>query len=74
MSRVFASAKLLKIEIAKDAELCEKAKQANTWIGYQCGNKPLRHRWVRPKDAKTGSLVLLDARNARISKDMLTRE
>jgi hypothetical protein len=63
---------LLRIEVAKDAELREKAKQATPWIGYQCGDKPLRHRCVRPKDAKTGNLVLLDVRNANNTKDMLT--
>jgi hypothetical protein len=69
---VFASAELLLIEVAKDAELREKAKQATPWIGYQCGDKPLRHRCVRPNDAKTGNLVLLDVRNANNTKDMLT--
>ncbi len=63
---------MLRIEVAKDAELREKAKQATPWIGYQCGDKPLRHRCVRPKDAKTGNLVLLDVRNANNTKDMLT--
>ena len=48
------------------------AKRATPWIGYQCGDKPLRHRCVRPKDAKTGNLVLLDVRNANNTKDMLT--
>jgi hypothetical protein len=63
---------LLRIEVAKDAELREMAKRATPWIGYQCGDKPLRHRCVRPKDAKTGNLVLLDVRNANNTKDMLT--
>ena len=63
---------MLRIEVAKDAELREKAKQATPWIGNQCGDKPLRHRCVRPKDAKTGNLVLLDVRNANNTKDMLT--
>ncbi len=30
--RVFASAELLRIEVAKDAELREKANQATLWI------------------------------------------
>ena len=72
MASCFSSAELLRIEVAKDAELREKAKQATPWIGYQCGDKPLRHRCVRPKDAKTGNLVLLDVRNANNTKDMLT--
>ena len=63
---------MLRIEVAKDAELREKAKQATPWIGYQCGDKPLRHRCVRPNDAKTGNHVLLDVRNANNTKDMLT--
>ena len=61
-----------RIEVAKDAELREKAKQVTPWIGYQCDDKPLRHRCVRPKDAKTGNLVLLDVRNPKNTKDMLT--
>ncbi len=72
MFRVFLSVELLRIEVAKDAELREKAKQATPWIRYQCGDKPLRLRCVRPKDAKTGSLVLLDVRNANNTKNMLT--
>jgi len=67
----FSSLELLRIEVAKDAELREKAKIATPWIGYQCGEKPLRHRCVRPKDAKTGNLVLVDVRNAINDKDTL---
>ncbi len=72
MFHFFSSIELLRIEFAKDAELREKAKQATPWIGYQFGDKPLRHRCVRLKDAKTGNLVLLDARNANNTKNMLT--
>ena len=68
----FLSAELLRIEVAKNAKLREKAKQATPWIGYQCGDKPYRHRCVRPKDAKTGNLVLLDVRNANNTTDVLT--
>jgi len=68
----FSSVELLRIEVAKDAELREIVKQATPWIGYQCGDKPLRLRCVRPKDAKTGNLVLLDIRNSNKTKDMLT--
>jgi hypothetical protein len=32
MFRVFSSAELLRIEVAKDAELREKGKQATPWI------------------------------------------
>ncbi len=63
---------MLRIEVAKDSELCEKAKQATPWIGYQCGNNPHRHRCARLKDAKTDNLVLLDVRNANNTKGMLT--
>ena len=69
---VFLSVELLRIEVAKDAELREKAKRATPWIGYQWGDEPFRHRCVRPKDGKTGNLVLLDVRNANNTKDMLT--
>ena len=67
----FSSVELLRIEVAKDAELREKAKQVTPWIGYQCGDKPIRHRCVRPKDAKTVNFGLLDVRNANNTKDML---
>jgi len=58
-------------EVAKDAELRERAKQATPWIGYQCGDNLLRYRCVRPKDAKQRNLVLLDVRNACNDKDVL---
>ena len=65
MFRVFSSVELIRIEVVKDAELRKKTKQATTWKRYQSGYKPLRHRCVRSKDAKTtGNLVLLDVRNA----------
>ncbi len=49
----------------------ERVKQATPWIGYQCGDKPLRHRCVRPNDAKQENLVLLDVRNAGNEKVVL---
>ena len=58
-------------EVATDAEVRDRAKQTTPWIGYQSGDKPLRHRCVRPKDAKQGNLVLLDVRNACNDKDVL---
>ena len=56
---------IVRNEVAQDAELRQNAKDAMPWIGYQCGDTPLKHRCVRPKDAKTGNLVLLDVYNAR---------
>ena len=52
----------------------QRAKDATPWVGYQCGDKPLKHRCVRPKDAKTGNLVLLDVRNAGNEQDVLLGE
>ncbi len=64
----------LRNEVAQDAELRQKAKDATPWVGYQCGDKPLKHRCVRPKDAKTGNLVLLDVRNAGNDQAVLLGE
>lgn len=64
----------MRIEVATDADLREKGKRAATWVGYQCGDTPLKYRCVKPKDAKTGNLVLLDVRNAGNDKDVLLGE
>ena len=65
---------ILRNEVAQDADLRQKAKDATPWVGYQCGDKPLKHRSVQPKDAKTGNLVLLDVRNAGNEQDVLLGE
>ncbi len=54
---------ILRNEVAQDAELHQKTKDATPWVGYQCGDELLTHRCERPKDAKTCNLVLLDVRN-----------
>jgi hypothetical protein len=61
----------LRKEVEQDAELRRMAKEATPWVGYRCGDKPLKHRCVHPKDAKSGNLVLLDVRNAGNTKDVL---
>lgn len=65
------SVEILRSEVAQDADMRQRAKDATPWVGYQCGDKPLKHRCVRPKDAKTGNLVLLDVRNAGNEQDVL---
>ena len=65
---------ILRNEVAKDADLRQKAKDATPWVGYQCSDKPLKRHCVRPKDAKTGNLVLLDVRNAGNDQDVLLGE
>ncbi len=52
----------------------QKTKDATPWVGYQCGDKPLKHCCVRPKNAKTGDLVLLDVRNAGNDQSVLLGE
>jgi hypothetical protein len=61
-------------KVAQDADLRQKTKDATPWVGYQCSDKPLQHRCVRPKDAKTGNLVLLDVHNAGNDQDDLLEE
>ena len=68
------SVEILRSEVAQDADMRQRAKDATPWVGYQCGDKPLKHRCVRPKDAKTGNLVLLDVRNAGNEQDVLLGE
>ena len=65
---------ILRNEVAQDAKQRQKAKDVTPWIGYQCGDTPLKHRCVRPKDAKTGNLVLLDVRNAGNNQAVLLGE
>jgi len=65
---------VLRNEVAQDAELRQKAKDATPWLGYQCDDKPLKYRCVRPKDAKTGNLVILDVRNAGNDQAVLLEE
>jgi hypothetical protein len=55
-------------------ELRQKAEDATSWVGYQCGDKPLKLRCVRSKDAKTGNLFLLDVRNAGNDQAVLLGE
>jgi len=57
---VLSVVEILRNEAAQDAELRQKAKDATPWVGYQCGDKPLKHSCVRQKDSKTCNLVLLD--------------
>jgi len=47
------SVEILRSEVAQDADMRQRAKDATHWVGYQCGDKPFKHRCVRPKDAKT---------------------
>lgn len=49
----------------------ERGKQATPWVGLICRDEPLKFKNTRPKDAKTGNLVLLDVRNAGNDKDVL---
>ena len=64
----------LRNEVAQDAELRQKAKDATPWVGYQCGDKPLKYRCVRPKNANSGNLVLLNVRNAGNDQAVLLGE
>ena len=68
------SVEILRSEVAQDADMRQRAKDATPWVGYQCGDKPLKHRCVRPKDDKTGNLVLLDVHNAGNEQDVLLGE
>ena len=68
------SVEITRREVAQDADMRQRAKDATPWVGYQCGDKPLKHRCVRPKDAKTGNLVLLDVRNVGNEQDVLLGE
>jgi len=38
---------ILRNKVTQDAELRQKAKDATPWVGYQCGDKPLKYRKLR---------------------------
>ncbi len=66
--------KILRKEVAQDAKLRQKANDATPWVGYQCGDKPLKRPCVRRKDAKNGNIVLFDVRNAGNDQAVLLGE